>query len=385
MKKLVVVVLLMSGVLSIAFSQRTSLNNYTGIWENNASWVGGVAPPVANPANITITHLNLTINGYITRTGNINMPGATAARDFIINDTLVVIGNMSFPNDAAELVIGPNGLLIVIGSMSFGNNTRVTNNGIIAVSQDVTFASGNSEIYDNSGGGEFFVQGNVTLNPAAEGADNWDNLDILYPVLHEFILCKAAGGASCILPVELLYFSADFRDEKVQLHWATVMEENFQRFVIERSNNGINFEELGSVPGQGFNIYDIESIYSFEDYNPIIGKNYYRLKAVDLDERYEYFDVLLVEVKTSRKINLYPNPSSGDILSLIINFKPEETDRIIVSDSNGREVYNSIGADMKNTMVFPHTLRPGVYIVRYLTRDAHWSAKAVVTSSRPHP
>ena len=70
MKKFLSIVLLTTGVIVSGFAQRTSLNNYTGIWENNASWVGGIAPPVANPAVITAAHLNLTINGYITRNGN---------------------------------------------------------------------------------------------------------------------------------------------------------------------------------------------------------------------------------------------------------------------------------------------------------------------------
>ena len=281
MNKVVLAVLLVAMVSKVALSQRTSLNNYTGSWENSASWVGGIAPPVANPANITAAHLDLTINGFITRTGDINIAGATSAEDFIINDTLVIIGNFSFPNDAAELVIGSSGVLIVIGNVSFGNNTRVTNNGIFAVSGNATFAPGGSDIYNDSGGGELFVQGNVTQNPAAQGADNWDNLDILYPVIHEFILC--GGGPTCVLPVKITYFYATLRSSVVELRWATIMEENFQKFIVQRSSNGIEFEDLGMLPGRGFDIYDIESKYSFEDDNPFVGFNYYRLKAVDLD------------------------------------------------------------------------------------------------------
>ena len=86
MKKVFAIVLLTTGVIVSGFAQRTSLNNYTGIWENNASWVGNLAPPVANPANLTVAHLDLTINGYITRNGNINLNTATPTKDFIIND-----------------------------------------------------------------------------------------------------------------------------------------------------------------------------------------------------------------------------------------------------------------------------------------------------------
>src|SRR5688500_15171386 len=107
MKKILAVACLVCAIVSTAFSQRTSLDNYTGTWESTASWVGGIAPPTTNPATLTNAHLNLTINGYITRTGNITMPGATPTKDFIVNDTLVIIGDITFPNDAAELIIGP--------------------------------------------------------------------------------------------------------------------------------------------------------------------------------------------------------------------------------------------------------------------------------------
>ena len=378
MKKVIMMVFVMSGLISVAFSQRTSLDNYTGPWENAASWQGGVAPPVADPANITAAHLDLTINGYITRTGDIDIAGATNAEDFIINDTLVIIGNVQFNNDAAPLLIGPDAVLIVIGNISFGNNTIVENDGIFVVSGNATFANGASEVYDDSGGGELFVMGNVTDNPDASGADNWDQLDNIYPIIYDFTICEASGGSNCLLPIRLSYFEAALYGDLVELKWATTMEENFQKFIVQRSSDGTGFEDLGEVAGKGFDIYDIESRYSFEDKNPLIGFNYYRLKAVDLDDSYEYFGVLAVRFTAPKNMDVYPNPGSGEAISFSANFNPGESDRIILIDPLGVEILNIRASAVPDGMSFQEKLRSGVYILLYKSDDFRKTTRVLI-------
>ena len=376
MKKFLSIVLLTTGVIVSGFAQRTSLNNYTGIWENNASWVGGIAPPVANPAVITAAHLNLTINGYITRNGNITLDNATSAEDFIINDTLVVLGNMFFPNDAAELVIGPSGVLIVMGNAEFRNNTRITNNGIFTVSGALAFANGASDIYDNSGGGELFVQGAVTDNTQASGADNWDNLDTIYPRIYDFMMC--GGGSSCALPIKLSYFKVKLKHNIVELKWATTMEENFQKFVVQRSADGISFENIGELPGKGFNIYDIVTKYDFVDELPMVGLNYYRLKAVDLNDSFEYFQVEMVHFKGEKHLSVYPNPSTGESIAFNFNVSPQETDRVILTDPLGAEIFNASATSVKDRIFFRDKLRPGIYVLRYLSEDFEQTSRVIV-------
>ena len=62
-------------------------------------------------------------------------------------------------------------------------------------------------------------------------------------------LCAFATGT---LPIELLYFESETLSEGVLLTWATVYEENFDRFLIERSADGIHFTPIGEVIGEGF-------------------------------------------------------------------------------------------------------------------------------------
>jgi len=185
-------------------------------------------------------------------------------------------------------------------------------------------------------------------------------------------------GYNPSLPVTLLYFKAEAFEETVALSWATSMEEDFSRFMIERSSDGLNFEEIAEVKGKGFDIHDIESKYSFEDQVPLSGFNYYRLKAVDLDESFEYFPVKVVKLDGPKSIAIYPNPSSGDVISFRTNFNPSESDRIILTDQFGIEVFNGQASTTQNSILLQNKLRTGIYMLRYVGAGAEHVARVVV-------
>lgn len=95
--------------------------------------------------------------------------------------------------------------------------------------------------------------------------------------------------ADCLvpLPVSLISFTANkLNDHASILEWKTGFEKNNDYFIVERSIDGIHFEAIGTVKGGGNSTAVL--YYSFVDENPYPGINYYRLKQVDLDTRYEY-------------------------------------------------------------------------------------------------
>lgn len=366
MKKRFILILIFGGVAIVANAQ-TSYDNYTGDWEDNASWTSGTAP------GGTIGTTNLDIFGYITRNGGLTAGGSSS--DFVINDTLVVLGSMDFANNSMDLIIGPNGVLIVIGSIDGGTNFRIVNSGILAVSGSIDYSNG-IDYYDDSGGGELFVQGDVTQNTDAMNADVWDQLDDRYPVIYDFIMC--GGGPSCVLPIKLSYFEVIRHGNAVELRWATTMEENFREFVVQRSANGTEFEDIGSVAGKGFDIYNIESKYIFTDAQPLIGNNYYRLKAVDLDDKFESFGVKMVKIVAPKHLAVYPNPSSGSSIFLSTNFHPDESSRIVIVNQLGDEIFRGPAMERSGAISFGEGLRPGIYFLRYISADFTQTARIVV-------
>ncbi len=81
----------------------------------------------------------------------------------------------------------------------------------------------------------------------------------------------------------------------VMLTWSTATEENSSMFMLEKSENGVDFTNIGSVQaiGNSFKTKD----YNFLDVMASSEKIYYRLKLIDVDGAFSYSDVLSVRKK----------------------------------------------------------------------------------------
>ena len=146
------------------------------------------------------------------------------------------------------------------------------------------------------------------------------------------------------LPVELLGFDVNAVDNQfIRLDWATASEINNEGFEVLRSTDGVNFERIAWIDGNG-NSTEINE-YVFNDRGVDKGMTYYyQLKQIDYDGQYEYFDIKSARLdgKTTFTVGaLIPNPSKGnDIVS------------VDVSTSSGElltvEIYDRIGAKVKS-------------------------------------
>lgn len=111
------------------------------------------------------------------------------------------------------------------------------------------------------------------------------------------------------LPVELISFQASLTQNKdVILDWSTATEINNDFFTLERSRDGVQFEEIGEVEGAGSSNQKID--YQFIDKSPYYGVSYYRLKQTDYDGTYSYSDIRSVNLVSGQGVQLFPNPVS---------------------------------------------------------------------------
>ncbi len=100
-------------------------------------------------------------------------------------------------------------------------------------------------------------------------------------------------NTTTLLPIELLSFTATAKEEEVVLNWRTQTEINNDYMAVERSEDGVDFYEIGRVLGAGNT--QVPQEYSFRDQAPIWGTNYYRLKQVDFDGTPTYYRIISVE------------------------------------------------------------------------------------------
>lgn len=110
-----------------------------------------------------------------------------------------------------------------------------------------------------------------------------------------------------VLPVELLSFSVSVNERKeAVLNWATGYEMNTDKFVIQKSNDGILFKEIEQIKAQGES--NIVQNYSYIDKTPDEGDNFYRFQQLDMDGTMTYSDVKSIYIESVKGVRIYPNP-----------------------------------------------------------------------------
>jgi Pentaxin family/G8 domain len=166
------------------------------------------------------------------------------------------------------------------------------------------------------------------------------------------------------LPVELTSFTAVMTDfHTALLKWHTASETNNDRFEVERSQNGVDFEYLGQVKGAGTSNKPHD--YTVTDEQPLPGTSYYRLKQVDLDGTFAYSAIRSVTNNGERstlKFSAYPNPVDLSRNS-IVTFNKKVN--VIIYNNLNRPV-----REYRQVESFDATGLPGgIYIIRTHTGE----------------
>jgi biopolymer transport protein ExbB len=116
------------------------------------------------------------------------------------------------------------------------------------------------------------------------------------------------------LPVEISFFDVTESDNRSALAtWITLAEINNDFFVLEKSQDAIQFIPVAEIDGAGNS--NVTLNYSYVDHDAFEGTSYYRLKQVDFNGAYSYSDIRSINFEGIDLINTYPNPSNG-----IVNF-----------------------------------------------------------------
>ena len=132
------------------------------------------------------------------------------------------------------------------------------------------------------------------------------------------------------LPVEMVYIKANWDKSTAKIDWATAAELNNDYFEVQWSNDGINFQTIGTVIGNGTST--IGHSYSFE-HADAEHENYYRLKQIDFDGTIAYSEVVNLNKQAieEAKIEAYPNPFSTQIKVSINSAQDEEATLQLIS------------------------------------------------------
>ena len=173
-------------------------------------------------------------------------------------------------------------------------------------------------------------------------------------------------GGHGSLPVTWLTIDAALSGKNVLVSWSTAVEINNDYFVVLRSEDGINFNDIGKIKGAG-NSTSV-SYYSFTDVNPLPGISYYKLQQVDYDGTEDHSHTVAIYNPGGsmgiEEIKVLPNPFSDEaqiIFSSRQNYAATAEVRNIGGQVCLRQPVNAIKG--LNTISFAKvaTLTKGIY------------------------
>jgi hypothetical protein len=174
------------------------------------------------------------------------------------------------------------------------------------------------------------------------------------------------------LPVKMAYFNARSVENTALLEWATASEINNSHFEVQRSNDTKDWISIGKVEGHGNSNQLVK--YEFVDDQPL-PENYYRLKQVDYDGKFDFSTIKFVNMKATQpsvlNCKVYPNPTNG-IFTLEVKSKSKsEIVLVEVSNLQGQIVkemsFEPDGSNYLSSLIDISSLDNGIYMVKVLS------------------
>lgn len=150
----------------------------------------------------------------------------------------------------------------------------------------------------------------------------------------------------------------DHGNKTVLVSWSTTAEINNDKFVIQRSRDAKEWEDIATLSGQEKS--DELLHYEHLDHNPYIGVNYYRIVTVDVYGEISYSETQAIVIDQQEEVLLYPNPVLADG-QLYISSKTTEPLSVRIHTIDGKLMHS---AEVLHTgTIAMENYQPGVYIV----------------------
>ena len=238
-------------------------------------------------------------------------------------------------------------------------------------------------VYNYTGHPGIVTEANLRLGIRDNLSDaSWDDAGV-FPnlVAHTLTLTGQTGTEYTLasnsadpLPVELRSFTAKIINNAVKLNWKTETEVDNYGFDIERTTDKSNWKAIGFVEGHGNSNSPKEYNFSDSDIGQS-GKYYYRLNQIDTDGKFEYSDVVSVEVGAPGDYYLsqnYPNPFNPNTI-IKYNIPQESFVTIKIYDVIGNEVQALVNSKQEAGVYEVNfnagNLASGMYFYRMQTND----------------
>lgn len=174
------------------------------------------------------------------------------------------------------------------------------------------------------------------------------------------------------LPVKLVNFYGKALDKSNELYWEIATAQNLSKIVIERSEDGISYGQIGEI-NSAINSNQKHN-YSFNDPSPQ-EVEYYRLSFIDNDGKSEYSPIIILKRKVSSKIDIFPNPFHS-AFNVDMTLDEGQTVRFMVIQPDGKVLIDKTreyGKGSARESIDLNNYASGIYFLKVIEENSSTS------------
>jgi hypothetical protein len=178
------------------------------------------------------------------------------------------------------------------------------------------------------------------------------------------------ANQSTLLPVTFSDFSTAATSLGIYVNWTTARETNSDYFTLQRTVDlKQDFVDIALIEGQKHSDNFVD--YQFLDHSPNPGKNYYRLKQVDIGGAVHYSDVIETHFyPNNQKFLVFPTISRDQITVLTQNQYPDASQMYIIDQSGRRWLHQTLAPGNQKAILNIDHLPNGRYYVQWVNSSS---------------
>lgn len=187
------------------------------------------------------------------------------------------------------------------------------------------------------------------------------NLDYVTMNAYNILQIVTLGDAFIALPIRSVSLSVVAENNLDKLSWIVSSDQPVAYCTIEKSTDGRSFNPIGKISGkEGFT-----NTYCYTDTLAAIVNAYYRVKAVDLNNKSTYSNIVVARNLVLQKgiLSLYPNPAS-DFITITITASEPGTSTLLLFDQSGKhymQIPVKLVSGINNFVIPVAALKTGIY------------------------
>lgn len=293
-----------------------------------SSFVFPVGKNVFRPVKLDITHSSAGPSAYLVEVFDTAPP----ARN--LPTSLNAVSNLAY---TAVTNLGSQPVVNATITLGYDTTDLVTDSSHLRIAKD-------------DPGGTWIDLGGLNSAGQVASVNN-------FTTFGNFVLANANGGSNAFA-MRWVSASATTAGKQVRINWTIANEFNILRYELQRSADGVQFNEtLGTLAANSG--FSVSSSYQSWDHLPVKAGAYYRIKQLAVNGRVSYSPIMQVGSIAAGDWLLWPSPAT---VSATVQGR-EAIVKLRVYNSVGQLVYEAVPG--MNSWIIPLTaLKAGVYHVK---------------------